>query len=196
MMEQKKVKYKFIYACHKIHPKVNRTHEQWYLLIDNIDSFMRFMDFRSKGLVEKYWKLKGMNKTYVGHLSDKDMIIIEQLLYLYSGERETIVDDCKILDRLLSGYRHIFLEEGRFVVSPNNAFRHIDETFKILKTEERKNLIFPTASLKDIRIIKWPNGTHYYAKIGNQDVCIGGEQKWNTKEKAQIAAEEFLFNKT
>ena len=48
----------FIYARHKIHPKVDKLHEQWYLLIDSILSFNQFIDRRSKLLVQKYWNLK------------------------------------------------------------------------------------------------------------------------------------------
>lgn len=184
----------FIYAKHKIHPKIEKTHEQWYLLIDNKESFLNFIDLRTKGLVTKYWKLKDMNKTRFGHLTDGDMIAIEQLLCFKLKERKTIIDDCQILGGLCSGYWNIFLREGKFIVSPNNSFRNIDNTFKILNKVKRKELIFPMTSEKDIRILKWNNGIHYYAKIGNQDVVWNRKQKWDSHEEAYACA-KFYLNK-
>jgi len=186
--------FKFIYARHKIHPKIDKLNEQWYLLIDNPNSFYRFINLRSKGLVEKYWKLKNMNKTRFGHLTDGDMITIELLLSYCQKERKTVVDDCFLLSDMMKGYFNIFLREGRFVVSPNNAFRNIDNSFEILNEIERKELIFPITSEKDIRIIKWNNGIHYYAKIGNQDVVWKRKQKWDSHEEAYECAKFYLNN--
>lgn len=46
---------------------------------------------------------------------------------------------------------------------------------------------------KNIRIIKFPKGKHYYAKIDNIDVVDeDGNQKWNTKEIAMKKAISFL----
>lgn len=47
-------------------------------------------------------------------------------------------------------------------------------------------------SKEDIRIMKFPNGAHWYAKIKDKDVVIDGEQKWNAKWVAQKKAEQFL----
>jgi len=184
--------FNFIYAEHKIHPKVDKKHEQWYLLIDNTKSFFNFIELRSKSLVEKYWKLKDMNKTRFGHLSDGDMIAIEQLLCFCSKERKNIVDDCFLISDLMKGYFNIFLREGKFVVSPNMSFRNMDNSFIITEQIERKNLIFPISSEKDIRIIKWNNGRHYYAKIGNQDVVWKRKQKWDSYEEAFVCAKFYL----
>ena len=183
--------FKFIYAKHKIHPKVDEYYEGWYLLIDNSDSFMSFINIRSKGLVEKYWKLKNMNKKYTGHLSDWDMITME-LMAECRPNRKNVVDDIFMVSDMLKGYSNLYFREGKFVVNCNNGCRHIDDTFEILRTVERKNLIFPITSEKDIRIIKWDNGTHYYTKIGNQDVVIDGKQKWDSHKEAYRAGVKFL----
>jgi len=44
----------------------------------------------------------------------------------------------------------------------------------------------------DIKILKYANGVHWYAKIRNLDVVIDGEQKWNAKWVAQQKAKEYL----
>lgn len=45
---------------------------------------------------------------------------------------------------------------------------------------------------KDIRIIVWREGTHYYAKVGNCDVVVEGEQKWETRDMALMKAKFFI----
>lgn len=49
-----------------------------------------------------------------------------------------------------------------------------------------------TYELNDIKIFKWERGSHFYAKVGQIDVVVDGEQKWNAKWIAQNKAEEFL----
>ena len=44
----------------------------------------------------------------------------------------------------------------------------------------------------DIRLIQWKDGSHWYAKIGREDVVMYGKQKWDTKEEANKMAEKYL----
>lgn len=44
----------------------------------------------------------------------------------------------------------------------------------------------------DVEYIKWPGGTHYYAKIGGEDVVVDGEQKWNSYTEAKNAVKKYL----
>ena len=46
---------------------------------------------------------------------------------------------------------------------------------------------------QDIRLLRFRNGSHWYAKIGKMDVVDEyGNQKWNTRGAARRAAEKFL----
>ena len=45
---------------------------------------------------------------------------------------------------------------------------------------------------KDIKILRWAGGLHWYAKIGFMDVVIDGEAKWNSRWEAEEKAKEFL----
>lgn len=44
----------------------------------------------------------------------------------------------------------------------------------------------------DIKVSRWPDGSHWYAKIGYIDVVVDGEHKWNARWEAQSKAEQFL----
>ena len=47
--------------------------------------------------------------------------------------------------------------------------------------------------LKNVRFIQWPNGSHWYAKIGKHDIVdCNGNQKWNTRAEAEKAATDFI----
>jgi len=186
--------FKFIYAKHKIHPKVSKQHEQWYLLIDNVESLRHFLEARNNQLVRAYdnVKIKSIRDNIrTGHFTNRDESIIDTILS-FDDTRKTLLDDCKHLDNLLRGYIHAFQIYGHIIISPNNAFRMMDDTFKILQRVERKAMVFPISSIRDIRIIKWPNGTHYYAKIGNTDVFYKGKQKWDSKREAMRNAKAFF----
>jgi len=42
------------------------------------------------------------------------------------------------------------------------------------------------------RFIQWQGGKHWYVKIGNQDIEVDGQQKWNTKQAAEEAYKKWL----
>jgi len=44
------------------------------------------------------------------------------------------------------------------------------------------------------RYMQWTNGSHWYAKIGNADVIVDGDQKWDSKKEAQKAVKKFKEN--
>jgi hypothetical protein len=193
--------FKFIYAKHKIHPKIDRYHQQWYCLIDNYDSLKEFLELRTKSLVGSYFyikKVRASGKTC--HFSNPQHVMLETR-FLVENIKETknksLADDCKILDEFTTAYVKFFINYGSFVVSPNWAFRDIDNTFEILDKIESKFFIFPEdkkkLTSKDISVTKWPEGKHWYAKVGSHCVINDiGESKWNSYNQAQIEAEKFL----
>ena len=87
-------------------------------------------------------------------------------------------------------------KKGRFVYLTNGL------PYCVLPKEEKYEdeiysdvLKYPSSkySIKDVRYIVWPSGKHYYAKIDNIDIVdMLGNQKWDTREEAQKAAEWFI----
>lgn len=71
----------------------------------------------------------------------------------------------------------------------------IENLNKIIEVKYMIDVEFPKLERPNessIKIIKWPGGTHYYAKVGNYDVVINGVQKWNTEYGARNAAKQFI----
>lgn len=90
---------------------------------------------------------------------------------------------------LVSGMERTLKDQGRIFVNSNGGYFGYLDSLQISDTKDVPIWVLPT---EEIRIIKWPNGEHFYAKVGNADVVVDGKQKWGSKYDAQKAAEKFL----
>ena len=87
----------------------------------------------------------------------------------------------------------IFRYGGMYVNEKGGGFP-IRDGIEVIESRIKTCLLFPEYSKKDITIKRWEGGVHYYATIGNHTVIDAeGNQKWNTPEMAQRAAESFLL---
>ena len=64
--------------------------------------------------------------------------------------------------------------------------------YTINETITSNEFVFPAYTEQDIKITRWPNGVHYYARIAHMDVRVDGEMKWRTYELALEKAMLFL----
>ena len=87
----------------------------------------------------------------------------------------------------------VYLEDGM------RQFAHTEGSDPFFKVAERvycDELVYPHAkvpTMDDVRFIQWPDGKHWYAKIGNVDVVdTWGTQKWDTLGEAKKAAWLFI----
>lgn len=181
--------FKFIYARHKIHPRVERYHEQWYLLLDTFERTLDYTEHRSNKVVGAYVRLKRKWKdgtARAGHLSDRDEQVVEMAMLCTEKKRKTFMDDMRVLTKYTDVYLRAFMDGMVMAVSPNGAFRPVDETFDILAEVESEVLVFPVTSESDIKVTQWEGGTHFYATVGNMTVYDDkGNMKWNTEEEAK-----------
>jgi len=81
--------------------------------------------------------------------------------------------------------KKIILEHGGIFINGRGGYFALNSEQEIVETIELEKFILPSAR---IRIIQWPHGLHYYAKIGDEDVVVDGEQKWSTEKAARDAA--------
>lgn len=188
--------FKFIFCEYKIHPKVLEKYANWFLLVDSNEALNGFLESRSNKLVRSYFDLKmrrnepGNNVS--GHYVGADENLIGLTMEAHP-ERKGIVDDSKILDGFLWVYVKGFVDKGHIIVSSNvMSWRHMDETFNILREEQREELVFPQEfSEKDIVVKQWPNGKHWYVRVGNYDL----KDKYNTYEEGMSEGRKYLGNK-
>jgi hypothetical protein len=114
-----------------------------------------------------------------------------------SAEKGTLVS-ISSLSQFLS--EKIFMEKLKKVFEGHTLYINkvggympfLGEDFEIRSEATLEVFKFPEYTKQDINITRWPNGKHYYAKVGHMDVTVNGESKWNDAETAHKKAEEFL----
>ena len=191
------MKYKFVLYQHKIHPKVDKIYESWYLLVDNRDRLDTFLKLRSEYLVKEYFKTKE-NIVKKGH-----HLTVEQFAMAITienhRERKSIVDDCAVLDNeFLYPYINIFNKEGNILVGRNFGFRWLDDSFIPIKTIERDEFMFPETVIteKDIKVHRFMRddgenfgyGKHFYVMVGKHTL----DTKYLTEQEALNAGKRFI----
>lgn len=89
----------------------------------------------------------------------------------------------------------IAIKKGKkLLINYSGGYSYLDREYTILETVEKARYVFPNMTERDIRITKWPKGTHFYAKIGNIEVVDeAGNTKWNTEDDAYREAKKYLL---
>ena len=97
----------------------------------------------------------------------------------------------KIMGEMMNAQDEYIIKGDKIVVNPFNMVSYftlpVDAEIEIISKREKY-------TLDDIKVSRWPEGCHWYAKVGLIDVVVDGECKWNAKWVAQKKAEEFLNN--
>lgn len=183
--------FKFQDITWKLHPRSSETHREWFLVIDDFMVLEKFLDFKSKDLVDDYRHVK--SKGYAYHNFKQQQDAIEMCFNM--KPQKSLVDDMKLLsDEFLGGYYRIFIDMGIIYICKNTAIRPLRPSDIVTIHNEKYNnkLIFPDYTKKDIKISKWGGGSHWYATVGGTQVERRGKIKWNTPKEANLAAEWFL----
>jgi hypothetical protein len=180
-------------------------HISWMCLIDTLKAAEDYTILRSKKMAGHYINVKDKLLKTGREFHNTDFIedAIELVLGAKAekakreGKTRTLVDDCNYLDTLAGTAMRLFLATGSVLVNYNGGCfspNWLKKEVTILETVNKRGFIFPTElyTKKDIRIIQWKGGKHYYAKICAHDVIIDGEQKWNTYKQAESAAKKYL----
>ena len=185
--------YKFVYVQLDNCPSV----KQWGWLIDNTAALMEFITIKQKAIGEGYFEAKrAILNNY--HCKDPMSNAIHNLFYIWrqtdQSDNNMITDLNKLHDTFIVPIQEIYKKHGEILVWSNLIGFAPFTDYTVLKTEHKSNLIFPQYAYTktDIRIIQWPGGKHYYAKIGNIDVEMNGDAKWDLYDDAYRAAKEYL----
>lgn len=79
------------------------------------------------------------------------------------------------------------LQFGPIAINRNGGFFPLRGQ-KAIEAREVETWTLPGAKLK---ISQWPNGKHFYARIGDEDVIESDRNKWDSREAAERAAKRF-----
>jgi len=128
---------------------------------------------------------------------------------------ETLVRLCKLTEKSLAGTMDQLAQdatEAKIKMLQKHGYLYINEVGGFFPKEkgvkELKKITYEGSPHKGFLVAKdnedilsskarytqWTNGSHWYAKIGNIDVVINGNQKWGTKWEAEEAVKKFKKN--
>jgi hypothetical protein len=110
-------------------------------------------------------------------------------LSMFETTNQMLIDAYHARVETLQKFGECYLANG---VAQYGFSKENDEICETILSEE---FVYPTqrlATMDDVRIIQWPGGAHYYAKIGNFDVVHDGKQKWDSEIEAKKAAYWFI----
>ena len=166
--------------------------EWWAWRVKTPKEFVDFAEIRGEAMTKTYLDLK-MPKVWSGTHVNAEGWMYHKILIAVKN-RKTVVDDLEILsNKVLKSYADFWLKGEILLINTAFGFRLLRKDVEVLDTIAKDNNIFPCMTEKDIRIIHWKDGKHYYAKIGNKDVIdADGEQKWNTRKEARYWANKYF----
>ncbi len=171
---------------------------QWGWLVSNSVHLCEYLEQKSKYHANAYMNAKKAIADKRHFI--KDEYIYPRLLNKYDKDglgpkRKTIADDLRIIDdAFLKVPVEIFEQYGSFLAWQNMCTLCTTNGYKYLREIKKDILSFPEENYteNDIKITQWTGGSHYYAKLGNKDVVVNGDVKWNTHRQAKSAAMKYL----
>lgn len=94
--------------------------------------------------------------------------------------------------QIMRGMEKVLFEDKQIFV---NGVGGYFPAHKGTKVHESKDIDVWALPKEQPRFIQWTGGEHWYAKIGDEDIVVDGNQKWNTKAEAEKAAAKYLKGK-
>ncbi len=112
------------------------------------------------------------------------------LLFLAHQRRTSLVDTLAGLNwQIVHGMLDALRRTGRIFINRRGGYFCMRKGITTTLTQDIENWILPDSK---VRIIRWPGGKHYYAKIGDLDISEGDCDKWPTEQAAVDAAKRWL----
>lgn len=173
-----------------IHSKHYNLDYNRFFIIENIDDLHEFFEEKTNGLIkEAAVKLVERARSEIKDKIDKNPIVTYSELIAKNKNMGVVYAECKAMGTYQSNLIMTILRGCKIAIRPSNCVSYFTlcegDTYEIISEKE-------IYTKDDIKIMRWPNGYHWYAKIGQIDVVIDGEQKWNAKWEAQEKAEQYL----
>lgn len=124
-----------------------------------------------------HYKLAGLTDAIVRNGAEKGLPIYQSIMDFQGQVATNQLNDIQeygaIYINRMGGYHHYYNDK-------EHAFVYRDK------------IIFPDFKKSEIKVSKFPYGSHYYAHIGDLEVRDGDTIKWNTYEEAYNMALKML----
>lgn len=182
--------YKFVKI---VNPNSNEIFKNWYFYCESIDSLIEHFKRYIKCEIDNGFKDALNVAMHNMHYSNNWASTVNKIMSIKGGSFLEISTELE--NKMFQSRASLIKSDGACLLTdglqamPITSFNIIDECYK-------EELVWPTYTENDIKIVSWPGGAHFYAKIGGMDVVNEkGEQKWNTWDEAFNEAKQFLIKK-
>ena len=95
-----------------------------------------------------------------------------------------------VMDKIVASKAESLGKYGRIFINKNGGYFAYTNYCEILEVKEWH--IFPQYEKKDIKVSKWPEGTHWYITCNGSVVEVDGIPKWINEKDAWDAAERWI----
>lgn len=130
-------------------------------------------------------------KDYIAGLNDDSIYTSAIKLNAKINETDVVTAHANLLTKTFFSKLKCINQRGHILLRECGSFMFLGKDHAIVDEIWSDKMIFPSGDYS-VRIIKWPNGSHYYAKVGTFDVVDEfGNQKWNTMSLAEEEANKF-----
>jgi len=180
------------YLFYKIMDKKFPSMGKWWVLVLNTGKRLcDYQEVQSKRMVKSYVNAKSQLRKGQ-HLEYEGYVLLKTLEH--RDNRKTVADDMTILSEVMLTPMTNFFLDGRIpLVNPVGGYRFLDKSVKVLNELEKDEMVWPDDNDLEIKVSRWPEGIHYYAKVGKYDVQDEESNvKWTTSKQARTEAKKFL----
>lgn len=165
----------------RVHDPKSDIHYGFMYKIETFAELMEYWD----AVARPRWS-RGLAEIATGrHATTSQGVYIENISSMRE-ESPLITAQKAMEDNFLSMEKS--LKEGPIVVNRNGGFFNLSPRQAIQEVITLEKWVLPGAK---IVVTKWPGGTHYYARVGDQEVEVNGQRKWFSEHVAMINAKRY-----
>ena len=167
----------------------------WLLVIESVEDLIMYHDNTMLAQIQPAWD--NLLKTHKGkaHIATVLGRLINIQAEIEGGKKSLIELTSIVSGKVFAAKASALMNFKKIYINKTGGFFPHSEDVIVLDEMiiEDKRLIFPQYTENDIRIKKWDGGKHYYAFVGDFEVEMHGERKWNTEQRAMDMAKAFLY---
>lgn len=169
----------------------NQDKSSWWLLVNGLLSYLSMSEWRTTVIAYAYYKCADcLNNNGPAPTDPFEQAALQFLKteLLKRKKPMPIIEAVPFLvDKIMNPLQQTYEKHKAFYINKHGGFREpfLKEGEEVLETVTQETIIFPDK--QKVIIKQWLRGKHFYAKKGNQDIVVRGEQKWNTYESAKEA---------
>lgn len=170
-----------------------KVDNQWWFVCDSVDKLLEYEDKTYHSLFRKYINAIRQGKVEENVYLLAELLAMDENSTTFQGLNEYIQQS--ELEKIAC------IESGKAIwLNEDGGWNCGLPQEQVLAEMRKKMLLFPTYFEQDIRIKRFmgeAKGTHFYAYIGNVEVCefINGQKiiKWDTYEEAYERALRYCY---